>query len=324
MDETDEFGGVVMRNQPEGSLVVNETVSSFQDKVAGRVPPATSTGIRAIDQAIIGFRGGKMYVIGARPGMGKTSIVAGFRRAVVAQGHVVCEFHLEMAREEVGEREVSFISGVDLRKVMSGRGCSPEDEASVAGAMWAIPNGLWWPWDDRMDIGSIVKCATEAGVRARHEGRKVGLVIIDYLQLMADEGTEGRQQSVSKCSRQLKLLAKSMDTAVVVLSQLNRNCEFREDKRPLLSDIRESGAVEQDADLVAFLYRHCQYDESFPKDEAEFIIRKQRAGPTGTVKIRFNPRTVHFDDFPEGPVPEQKAAFYTPSEIEHVLETGDG
>jgi replicative DNA helicase len=102
-----------------------------------------------------------------------------------------------------------------------------------------------------------------------------------------------------------KLLSKEMDSAVMALSQLNRQCEFREDKRPILSDIRESGSIEQDADTIAFIFREHVYDASVPQEDAELIIRKQRCGPIGTVKLRFNPRTVHFDDRPP-PAPPPK------------------
>ena len=112
----------------------------------------------------------------------------------------------------------------------------------------------------------------------------------------------------SACSRMTKLLSKEMDAAVVALSQLNRNCEFREDKRPMMSDIRESGSIEQDADLIAFLYREHVYNQTVDPGVAEFIIRKQRSGPIGTVHVRFNPRTVHFDDVPPPPTATSEIA----------------
>jgi len=150
-------------------------------------------------------------------------------------------------------------------------------------------------------MDDIVRRCRLAKKRAKKEGKKVGLVLIDYLQLLSDQGTEGRQQSVSACSRQTKILSKEMDAAVIALSQLNRQCEYREDKRPMLSDIRESGSIEQDADMIAFLYREHQYNQDVSPEVTELIIRKQRAGPTGTIKIRFNARTVHFDDLPPPP-----------------------
>jgi replicative DNA helicase len=124
---------------------------------------------------------------------------------------------------------------------------------------------------------------------------------------MGDVGTEGRQQSVSACSRLCKLLSKEMDCTVLILSQLNRGCEYRDDKRPLMADLRESGAIEQDADIILFVYRHWVYDPNAPADEAELIIRKNRAGPLGTVLARFNPRTTHFDDRPPPLAPPTEA-----------------
>ena len=284
--------------EPDGSEVMDACIRSFMVRHKGEGPPEISTGIRALDQAIIGLRPKKMYVIAARPGMDKTAMKDTIRRAVMDQGYVVCDFNLEMGSDEIGERELSFRSLVNLRKVMAARDVSEAELARVVGAAGTVPRGLWWVYDNCFSMDDIVRRCRSAKKRAKKEGKKIGLVVIDYLQLLSDQGTEGRQQSVSACSRMTKLLSKEMDSAVIALSQLNRNCEFRDDKRPMMSDIRESGSIEQDADLIAFIYRESAYDSSASPELAEFIIRKQRAGPVGTVRIRFNPRTVHFDDVP--------------------------
>lgn len=299
-DEDDTFDDSSMET-PDGSDVVDNCIRSFMERHKGEGPPEISTGIRALDQAIIGLRPKKMYVIAARPGMGKTAMKDTIRRAVMEQGYVVCDFNLEMGSDEIGERELAFRSLVNLRKVMAARDVSDAELARVLGAAGSVPRGLWWVYDNCFSMDDILKRCRLAKKRAKKEGKKVGLVLIDYLQLLSDQGTEGRQQSVSACSRQTKILSKEMDAAVIALSQLNRQCEFREDKRPMLSDIRESGSIEQDADMIAFLFREHQYDQSISPEVTELIIRKQRAGPTGTIKIRFNPRTVHFDDLPPPP-----------------------
>lgn len=295
-DDSDDFPEEPNGDQPDGSEVMDNCIRSFMERHRGDGPPEISTGIRALDQAIIGLRPKKMYVIAARPGMGKTAMKDTIRRAVMEQGYVVCDFNLEMGSDEIGERELAFRSLVNLRKVMAARDVSDAELARVVGAAGSVPRGLWWVYDNCFSMDDILRRCRLAKKRAEKEGKKVGLVLIDYLQLLSDQGTEGRQQSVSACSRQTKILSKEMDAAVIALSQLNRQCEFREDKRPMLSDIRESGSIEQDADTIGFLYRGNQYDPSISPEDTEFIIRKQRAGPTGTVHLKFNPKTVHFSD----------------------------
>ena len=286
------------QDEPDGSDVMDNCIRSFEERRRGEGPPEISTGILALDRAIIGLRPKKMYVIAARPGMGKTAMKDTVRRAVMDQGYVVCDFNLEMGSDEIGERELAFRSMVNLRKVMAARDVSDAELARIIGAAGTVPKGLWWVYDNCFSMDDILRRCRAAKKRAKKEGKKIGLVLIDYLQLLSDQGTEGRQQSVSACSRQTKILSKEIDAAVMALSQLNRQCEFREDKRPMLSDIRESGSIEQDADMIGFLYREHQYNPAVSPELTELIIRKQRAGPTGTVHIRFNPRTVHFDDMP--------------------------
>lgn len=295
-DDSDDISSE--ENDEDGSDVVDQVIRDFLERHRGAGKPEISTGLKALDHAIIGLRGKKMMVVAARPGMGKTAFASSLRRAVLAQDLVVCDFHLEMGAEELGERELSYQAHVNLRKVMAAKEVSDEEMSRIVGLTGTIKRGLWWVYDTCFSMVEITRKCRLAKKRAKKEGKKIGLVVIDYLQLLGDVGTEGRQQSVSACSRMTKLLAKEMDCTVVALSQLNRNCEYRDDKRPLMADIRESGSIEQDADIIIFLYRDWVYRQTSPADEAELIIRKNRAGPLGTVKVRFNPRTVHFDDMP--------------------------
>lgn len=311
-------------DQPDGSQVLNGAVQDFGDRLRGLGPKPISTGIKAIDHAILGFRPAKTYVIGARPGMGKTALSTSCRRNVVAQGFVVLEFNLEMGRGEIGERELAFRADVNLRKIMAAQGCSPEEIARIAAARNSIETGLWWVYDDVFSLSGIVAKCKAAFRRAKREGKKIGLVIIDYIGLISDVN-ENRQQSISQCSRTFKLLSKELDCAMMVLTQLNRSCEYRPpgERQPVLADIRESGSLEQDADVVAFLYRENLYDKSVPPEEALFIVRKQRAGPIGDVRIRFNPRSVHYDDWPPPPPVvdgKMKAADGTPHDEDGVLQ----
>lgn len=279
-------------------------IADFVERQKGGGPPEISTGLKALDRAIIGCRGKKVFVIAGRPGMGKTALCASVRRAVVAQDLVVLDFNLEMGKEELGERELSFQAQVNLRKIMAAKDITEEEMARVIGTEGYLKRGLWWVYDTCFSMVEITRKCRLAKKRAKKAGKRVGLITIDYLQLLGDVGTEGRQQSVSACSRMTKLLSKEMDCMVIALSQLNRGCEYRDDKRPMMADLRESGAIEQDADIVAFIYRDWVYHPTSPADEAEIIIRKNRAGPLGTVKVRFNPRTTHFDDIPAPVAPK--------------------
>lgn len=294
-------------NDDDGSDVVDAVIADFLERSKGEGPKELSTGIGALDHAIIGLRPKKVIVVAARPGMGKTALSASVRRSVLDQGQVVLEFNLEMGKEEVAEREVSFRANVNLRKVMAAKGLSDDEIARVAGTEGFLKKGMWWVYDTCFSMDDIERKCKAAKRRAKREGKKIGLVIIDYLQLLGDVGSEGRQQSVSACSRRTKLLSKWMDCAVMALSQLNRNCEYRDDKRPLMADLRESGSIEQDADIVIFVYRDVVYNPTSNPEEAELIIRKNRAGPLGTVRCRFNGKMTYFDDMPP-PAPDRTEA----------------
>jgi replicative DNA helicase len=253
--------------------------------------------------------------------MGKTAMSTSWRRSVVGQGNVVVEFNLEMGRGEIGERELAFHSGVNLRKIMSGQNCTPDEVARIYAAKDAVNPGLWWVYDNVFSLEGIVAKCRAAAKRAKKEGKRIGLVVIDYIGLIADVN-DNRQQSVSQCSRTFKMLSKELDCAFVVLTQLNRQCDYRPpgERHPVLADIRESGSLEQDADVVAFIYREHMYDKSVPPEEALFIIRKQRAGPIGDVRVRFNPRSVHYDDWPPAPpAAEGRAVDGTPHDKDGVI-----
>lgn len=282
----------------DGGDVVDGVIKDFVERSKGLGPPEISTGIASLDRAIIGMRPKKTMVIAARPGMGKTALAAGLRRSVLKQDYVVLDFNLEMGKEEIGERELAYQANVNLRKVMAAKEVSSDEMARIVGTEGYQKRGMWWVYDTCFSMNEIVRKCRVAKRRAKKEGKKIGLVVIDYLQLMGDIGSEGRNQSISACSRMTKLLSKEIDCMVAVLSQLNRGCEYRDDKRPMLADLRDSGAIEQDADIVIFIYRDCVYHPTSPSDEAELILAKHRGGPLGTVRVRFNPRTTHFDEMP--------------------------
>jgi replicative DNA helicase len=235
--------------------------------------------------------------------MGKSALSTTIRRSVVNQGHMVLEFNLEMGRDEIGERELAYRAGINLRKVMAAKEVSKDELSRVMASAGSVRPGLWMVWDNVFSMSGIVDICRLQKAKADEEKKHIGLVVIDYLQLLSDTGTQARHESVSACSRLTKLLSKEMGCAVLALSQLNRNCEYRKNEpcgaRPIMSDIRESGSIEQDADCIMFLYRDNHYNPTTPPEEAELNIAKQRAGPTGTVRVRFNPRQTYFDDWPE-------------------------
>ncbi len=276
-------------------------VADFLSRHASGGGPEISSGLRDLDRTIIGLRPGKMGVIAARPSMGKTALAGSIRRSVLAQGYGVIEFALEMSAEELLERELSFQAGLNLQKVLSAKGITPDELARVRGTVGdatgtgCLVSGRWFIDDRTYGIAGMRRKARIISGRMARQGIKVGLVVIDYLQLAGDNG-EDRQQSIAAVSRGAKFMAKELGCTVLALSQLNRQCEFREDRRPMMSDLRESGSIEQDADYVAFVYREHLYDNSFPAEEAELIFRKQRSGPIGTLRLRYNPKMVTFSD----------------------------
>ncbi len=288
--------------------VMEKVVDDFLSRQRDGGGAQISTGLKALDRAIIGLRPGKLFVVAARPSMGKTALAGTIRRAVLAQGYGVIEFALEMSAEELGERELAFQSQINLRKILSAKDISQEDLEAVAKVRESLVSGRWAIDDHTYSIGGIRRRSRILAGRMARAGIKVGTIIVDYLQLTGGDGGEERERTIAAASRGCKVLAKELGCTVIALSQLNRSCEYREDRRPIMSDIRESGSVEQDADIIGFVYREHMYDNTFPAEESEFIIRKHRSGPTGTVRLRYNPKLCTFLDVPGLDVEQQTAA----------------
>jgi replicative DNA helicase len=279
----------------DGSEVLNRVKGQFIHRAGLGGQTQVSTGLAALDKAIISLHGPKVVVIAARPSVGKTALSSTIRRALLNQDLGVFEVNLEMGEEEIAERELAYQSSLNLRKILSAKDVSPEELAKVQGVNGGLFSGLWFIDDRTSNIVGIRRKARLVAGRLSRQGKRLGAVILDYLQLAGDNG-EGREQSIAAISRGCKLMAKELRCPVLVLSQLNRSCEYREDRRPILSDLRESGAIEQDADTVIFIYRGHLYEESIPPEETELIIRKQRSGPIGTVRVKYNPQLVTFHD----------------------------
>ena len=255
--------------------------------------PGLSTGLSAVDRKITGLNKSDLILLAARPGMGKTSfaLYVALNVAKTAQ-KTVAVFSLEMSREQLATRLLSSEACVESGRLRTGslRETDWDKIAAAAGVL----NKL----DIRIDDNPMLSVADMNAKCRRIDG--LSLVVIDYLQLMTsasgnNRGGENRQQVVSDMSRMLKIMAKELNVPVICLSQLSRANEKRDDKRPMLSDLRESGAIEQDADIVLFLYRDDYYNEDSEKRNiAECIVAKNRHGETGKVELRWMPEYTTF------------------------------
>ena len=257
--------------------------------------PGLSTGLTDLDRAISGLNKSDLILLAARPGMGKTSMALNILLYTGKKsGKKVAFFSLEMSREQLALRLISSECFVDNKKLVTGK-LSDEDWENVAAAADSLNRSTILIDDDsNITVADILaKC---------RRVENLGLIVIDYLQLMQSAGGktrsgDNRQQIVSDISRSLKIMAKDLDVPVLCLSQLSRANESRQDKRPMLSDLRESGAIEQDADIVLFLYREGYYNkESENPNLSECIIAKNRHGETGTVELQWTPEFTTFSD----------------------------
>ena len=242
------------------------------------------SGFIDLDYRTAGFHGSELILIAARPAMGKTAFALNIATNAVLRANVpVAVFSLEMSKEQLVNRILSSESMVDSNKIRTGK-LEEDDWTKLAEAIGPLSEGEMYI-DDTPGINIM---EIRAKCRKLKIEKNIGLVVIDYLQLIQGTGKRGasREQEISEISRSLKILAKELDVPVIALSQLSRAAEQRPDHRPMLSDLRESGAIEQDADIVMFLYRDDYYNEdSEKKNIAEVIIAKHRGGSTGTVEL---------------------------------------
>ena len=254
--------------------------------------PGLSTGLSAVDQKITGLNKSDLILLAARPGMGKTSFALNIALNVAKSTNMtVAVFSLEMSREQLATRLLSAEALVENNRLKTGM-LRETDWEKIAGAA-SVLNRV----NIRIDDNPMLSVADMNAKCRRLEN--LGLVVIDYLQLMTSAGKggggESRQQVVSDMSRMLKIMATELNVPVICLSQLSRANEKRDDKRPMLSDLRESGAIEQDADIVLFLYRDDYYHEDSEKHNiAECIVAKNRHGETGKVELRWMPEYTQF------------------------------
>lgn len=277
--------------------VLTKTQANLEKLAAeGSDVTGLSTGFGNIDKLTSGLHETELIIIAARPGMGKTAFVLNLATAVAADKKTVAIFNLEMNAEQLATRMISSLGQISFNKLRTGK-LEHNDWKRVNEAMSQLADtNIYIDDTPGITIGEIkAKCRRLAGSPAG-----LDLVVIDYLQLVSSSEHYGgnRQQEVSDISRALKTMAMELNIPVIAAAQLSREVEKRDDKRPLMSDLRESGSIEQDADIVSFLYRDDYYNKEARRDdfssESEFIIGKNRNGPTGKVDLLFKGNTSTF------------------------------
>jgi replicative DNA helicase len=255
-----------------------------------------STGFKDLDNLTSGLQESDLVVIAGRPSMGKTSLAMNLaENAAVGSKLPVAVFSMEMPGQQLAMRMLSSLGRINAHRVRTGQ-LHQEDWPRLTSAMGLLDQAPIFVDDSAALTPSELRSRVR---RLTREHGKLGLVIVDYLQLMqTGESAENRTVEVSNITRALKIIAKEARVPVAVLSQLNRGLEQRPNKRPIMSDLRESGAIEQDADLILFIYRDEVYNEDSPeKGTAELIVAKQRNGPTGTVRLTFLGEFTRFENY---------------------------
>jgi replicative DNA helicase len=252
------------------------------------------TDFHEIDDMLNGLQNGEMIIVAARPSMGKTAFGMNMIEAVAANHRLPCAvFSLEMSKQQLAQRLLCSRAGIDAQKVRKGL-LQREEFHHLAATVNELSKAAIWV-DDSPGLTILELRAKARRLKLQHD---IKLIMIDYMQLMDNPGVESRQQQISEISRGIKAVARELNIPVIALSQLNRASEGRDGHRPRMSDLRESGSIEQDADVIMLLHREDYYRMSepdfMPDNIAEIIIAKQRNGPTGTVKLTFDNKTTTF------------------------------
>jgi replicative DNA helicase len=279
--------------------MITDTLKTI-DKLYQRKEMVTGvpTGYEDLDKLTAGLQPADLIIVAGRPGMGKTAFALNIATHAAYSGVGAAIFSLEMAKEQLVLRMLCSEARVNSSKVRSGY-LGERDFPQLARAAGRLHEAPIYV-DDTPAI-SVLELRAKARRLLRDRSKKVGLIVVDYLQLMRGMGgANNREQEISEISRSLKALAKELSVPVIALSQLNRRVEDRGDRRPQMSDLRESGAIEQDADVIMFIYR----DEVYSKDEskkglAEVIVAKQRNGPTDTITLTFLGEYTRFENYTE-------------------------
>ncbi|PIZ01117.1 replicative DNA helicase [bacterium (Candidatus Howlettbacteria) CG_4_10_14_0_8_um_filter_40_9] len=277
---------VELKNILEESFERLDDLHKNKDKLRG-----APTGFGALDNILAGLQNSDLIIIAGRPSSGKSSLALNIAQNVATnEGIPVAVFSLEMSKDQLGDRLLSAEAGIDGWKLRTGN-LSDDDFPKIGEAMARLSESPIF-LDDTAAI-NVLEMKTKA--RRLQSEHGLGLIIVDYLQLMHSRGQENRVQEISEISRALKGLARELNVPIIALSQLSRALESRPSKIPMLSDLRESGSIEQDADVVLMIYREDYYDpDTERKNIADILVRKHRNGPIGSVELYFQPERMQF------------------------------
>ena len=279
--------------------VLHEVFEMIQD----RGQRGVETGFGALDEVLNGLQRGELIILAARPSMGKTALAMNIIEGIAADNRLPCAiFSLEMSKQQLAQRMLCSRGAIDAHKLRKGM-LSPDEYQKLASVVGELAKAPIWV-DDSPGLTPLELRAKARRLKLQFD---IKCLMIDYLQLMDNPGPENRQQEITEISRAVKSVARELDIPVVALSQLNRASEGRDGHRPRMSDLRESGSLEQDADVVLLLHREDYYrmaEPDFQPDNiAEIIVAKQRNGPTGTIKLTFFNKTTRFENLSAGADP---------------------
>jgi replicative DNA helicase len=298
LDQSEQKIFSITQDRPQQGLVgtadiLTSTFSDIESRSLGMVLPGISCGFYDLDAMTQGFQRSDLIIVAGRPAMGKTSFCLGIARNIAYFHKLpVAVFSLEMSKEQLVYRMLSSEVQIESGRLRAGRISQNEWEplGHAISALSQVPLFI----DDTPNIG-VTEMRSKARRLQAEQGGALGLILIDYLQLMEGSGSDNRVQELSKVTRSLKGLARELNVPIIALSQLSRGVESRTNKRPMMSDLRESGSIEQDADLIIMLYRDEYYNPDTPdRGISEIIITKHRNGPVGTVKLLFEPQFTRF------------------------------
>ena len=274
---------------------IDETIRSDSDLVG------ISTGFRDLDKITMGLQQGDLFVIAGRPSMGKTAFALSIAGQLVNDGIPSVLFSLEMSARSIMYRMISLLGKIELKKLFEAKNLSESDFNEIENSLSLLSRSKFFIDDTSSLSPSEILSRSR---KLKRENPDLGLIIIDYMQLMrADTKNDNRVSEMSEISRSLKALAKEIDVPVIALSQLNRAPETRTGKRPVLADLKDSGAIEQDADIVTFVFRAEKYEQDLENKGLAIIdVAKHRNGPTDTVKLHFSDKYTKFQDLaPDDP-----------------------
>src|SRR5579884_749335 len=285
----------IAQKKVSGSLVPMEDVlHEVFEMIENRGQRGLETGFFELDDMLNGLQNGEMIIVAARPSMGKTAMAMNMIEHIAADSRLPCAvFSLEMSKQQLAQRMLCSRGQIDAHKLRKGM-LQSHEYAHLANVVGELAKAPIWV-DDSPGLTIMDLRAKARRLKLQHD---IKLIMIDYMQLMDNPGPDSRQQQISEISRGIKAVARELNVPVIALSQLNRQSEGRDGHRPRMSDLRESGSIEQDADVIMLLHREDYYRMSEPDFQpdniAEIIIAKQRNGPTGTVKLTFLNKTTRF------------------------------